>query len=121
MCRSFIAGIMALSVTLTEATPVQAQGISGEDLGKQLFGLVATVAVIAIIEGRNIGNCHDSVAAPSPCVVEASLPRTDRSKDWIGEERRMRLPRECLRTVQARYRSVRMFTRDCMSQKNIRA
>jgi len=28
----------------------------------------------------------------------------------------MRLPRECLRTVQKRYRSVRMFTRDCMSQ-----
>jgi len=116
MYRTFIAGITALSVTLTAATPVQAQGISDENLGKLLFGLVATVAVVAMIEGRNSGDSPESVAAPAPRIVEAPRPRTDRPKDWIGGERRMRLPRECLRTVQTRYRSVRMFARDCMSQ-----
>jgi hypothetical protein len=116
MYRTFIAGITALSVTLTATTPVQAQGISDEDLGKLLFGLVATAAVVAMIDNHSSGARRESTAAPSPRIVETPRPRLDRPKGWVGEARRNLLPRQCLRTVHTRRRDVRIFARGCMSQ-----
>lgn len=52
MYKTFVAGITAISLTLSSAAPAQANGLSEDDIGKLIFGLIALAGVATAIDNK---------------------------------------------------------------------
>ena len=53
MFKTLIAGLTAMSLTLTSAAPAQAETMNQDDVGKLLFGILATAVVIGMVSNTN--------------------------------------------------------------------
>lgn len=125
MFKTFIAGLTAISLTMTTVGPVQAQGLNEEQVGKVLFGVLATAVIATAISKQRDKDRAEPVEvhgsrtwAPRPRNPRVEHPRQPRGQ-WgergeRGERDRMSLPAECFVSYQTRYGQVRMFGRDCM-------
>ena len=119
MFKTVIAGLTAISLTVTAAGPAQAQGLNEEQVGKVLFGIVATAVIASMINKRK--NRVDPIEVHSPRAWEPrpripwfEQPREEQPRKPRGQQRRMILPAECFVSYDTRYGKVRMFGRDCM-------
>lgn len=114
MFKTAIAGVTALSLTLASATPAQAGGISQEDLGKLLFGLVAVATIGTAIKNndrnRQVRNTPQSEQPPQRTRNQNRLPRrcVDSVDTWYGAQQIV--DRDCL---EQRYRHVAQLPRQC--------
>lgn len=115
MLKSLIAGITALS--LATATPATAQGLDREDVGKLLIGLAAVAVIGAAIE-ENRSNTQTSPAHHSN-----NWNGINRNNNWSGinpnggnHVRRSVLPHDCLRRVETRFGTQRMFGKRCLER-----
>ncbi len=105
MYKTIVAGITAVSLTLASAQPTQAQGLSEDDVGKLLFGLVTALAVGAAIKDRNDRDDRPRAQTHQPVQQHAAPPR---------RQNRNVLPRNCLRRVSTGYGEHRIFGRRCL-------
>lgn len=115
MFKTIIAGATAASLAFT--APAQAGGLSEDQIGKLLFGLVATAAIVQLID--NNGQVRTTVKTdPKPI-----LRKPNNGVFSLMQHRaRLTLPARCLKTLQTRQREVRMFTRACIDRHyNFRA
>jgi len=108
MYKTMIAGVTALSLTLASAQPAQASGFSDEDVGKLLFGLIATYAI-----GSAIKN-HNDRSRPERQQVERAAPVR---QGWVHRPSRNTLPQACLTPVGTSYGTFRVFERNCLRQR----
>ena len=121
MFKHMIAGITALSLTFATAAPVQANGFDREDVGKLLIGLAAIAALNVAIQKSNRDDRADE---PTQTVNH----RSSRNNSWADLNRsRQRdnarnwdLPRECLRNVETRFGTQRMFGKRCLERNYAR-
>lgn len=124
MYKSLIAGITALSLTMATAPSTQAQGLTEEQIGQLLFGLVATVAVGSIINNRQ--SKPEKIETPKPHSWSPK-PRTPRNlmqgaqQNWQPQRPQRDYPRrdvpaQCLTTYETRQGKARIFARGCMSE-----
>jgi hypothetical protein len=118
MFKSLIAGVTALSLTLATAMPAQASGLDRQDAGKLLIGLAAIAALSVAIENNNRRDRDRATPAHEP--VQRGI---NRNNDWAGLNRQHRnnnnhraLPRECLRSVETRFGTQRMFGKRCLER-----
>lgn len=135
MYKTFIAGLTALCLTFSTAAPARANGMTEDQIGKILFGLIATGIVAKIIE-NNQSNSNAAIAPnpwmphaveaprpPRPHIVETPRPSRPHLINPLrhprGERHRMVLPRNCVKTLDTQYGSYRLFQRNCM-RKNYR-
>lgn len=100
--------LLAASLTLTHATPVRAGSLSENDVGKLLFGLVAAATLHAAINNRR-DDRQPQIQIQTHQPRETVNVRTPRSET-------RRLPRNCLRQIETRYGTQRMFTRNCLNR-----
>ena len=120
MFKPLIAGITALSLTLATTTPLHAQGMNREDVGKLLIGLAA-VAVIgaAIEENRDRGRDQSTTVHDRP-----QWNGINRNNNWsdlnhnhrTSRDARRVLPSACLRNVETRFGTQRMFGKRCLER-----
>ncbi len=108
MYKTMIAGVTALSLTFASAQPAQANGFSDEDVGKLLFGLIATYAI-----GSAIKN-HNDRSRSEPQQVERAAPV---HQGWVHRPNRNVLPRQCLQRVGTNFGEHRIFNRRCLRQE----
>ena len=118
MMKSLIAGVTALS--LATATPATAQGLDREDVGKLLIGLAAVAVIGAAIEGNKDRNESTQVHD------RHNWNGINRNNDWssltnnnhnAGNNRNRRvLPRDCVRRVETRFGTQRMFGQRCLER-----
>jgi hypothetical protein len=114
MMKSTIAGITALSLSLAGATSAHAQGLDRDDLGKLLFGLVAVTVIGAAINNDRRENATQ--------VHDRSRRGGNHNDNWSNRNRghdnngRWVLPGDCLRTVENRFGSQRMFEQRCLER-----
>ena len=107
MFKPLIAGITALALTLSTTAPVQARGLSEDDIGKIIFGLAALAAVGAIVESNKDSRPRTVTPTHRP-VPEVERPQRQRQID------RRVLPRNCLRGYETRFGTHRMFGARCL-------
>ena len=109
MFKPLIAGVTALSLTLSTAAPAQANGLSQDDIGKILFGLAAIAAIGTIVDNnenrRSVEVTRNHRPTPTPRAQPQRQSRVDRSV----------LPRNCLRSFDTRFGTHRMFGARCLS------
>ncbi|WP_296427407.1 hypothetical protein [Yoonia sp.] len=115
--KSMIAGIAALSLTFATVAPVQAEPFTGEDVGKLLIGFAAIAALNAALEN----NKRDSAPATQTRDQSHRAPQAHGRHDnrWSNLNRgngRWVLPSTCMRDVQTRFGTVRMFGQRCLEQ-----
>lgn len=118
MFKPLIAGIAALSLTLATAMPTYAQGMNREDVGKLLIGLAAVAVIGAAIEENR------DRPRSTPVHDTNQWSGINRNNDWSGLNRQHRhsrdarraLPHACLRTVETRFGTQRMFGRRCLER-----
>lgn len=111
MFKTLVAGVTAISLTLASAQPAQARGLSEDDVGKLLFGLVAALAVGAAIKDHN-----DRPRESTNQHAQRSHDYGDRHSN-AGRTHRSNpavLPRECLRRVSTNFGEHRVFGRRCL-------
>ncbi len=120
MFKPLIAGITALSLTLATATPVQAQGMNRDDVGKLLIGLAAVAVIGAAIE-QNRDRPRDHSTQVHDRHQWNGINRNN-NNNWSNLNRRAEnnrdnrrtLPRACLRSVETRFGTQRMFGKRCL-------
>lgn len=114
MFKPLIAGVTALSLVFATAAPVQANGLDREDAGKLLIGLTALAVLGAALDN----NSSQRESAPQTQVRD----RDNRHpQGWNGHrQNRMTLPGDCLRGVQTRFGTQRMFIRQCLTRNDVR-
>lgn len=113
MLKSMIAGITAVS--LATATPATAQGLNREDVGKLLIGLAAVAVIGAAIE-------NNSGTDDATRVQGNNWRGINRDNDWSrlnSVNSRQTLPTACLRNVETRFGTQRMYGQQCL-QRNYR-
>ena len=118
MLKQLIAGVTAASLAL--ASPAQAGGLDREDVGKLLIGLAAIAALNAAIEN------HGSKARPGlPTrahdrsrhnIPDAQRGDAGRWADLGRQTNRRVIPHDCLRRVETRFGTQRMFGRRCLER-----
>jgi len=122
MFKSIIAGVTAISLTFSSATPLFAQNMNRDDVGKLIFGLAA-IAVIGTAIDRN--NDRDQRSAQTTPVRDnrqwGDVGRTNRWSNLDRQQQRNRnsrraLPRSCLRTVETRFGDQRLFGKRCLER-----
>ncbi len=122
MFKPLIAGITALSLTLASTTPLQAQGLDREDVGKLLIGLAAVAVIGAAIEenrDRNKDRNRSTQVHDTP-----QWNGINRNNNWSDLNRqhqsnsnaRRVLPHACLRTVETRFGHQRIFGQRCLER-----
>ncbi len=127
MYKTLIAGVAALSLTLT---PAQANGFDEDDLGKLLFGLVAAVVVGQAIKNANDGDRVQGLShgyAPSVVQPRTHAPRINPGRQdppvvrhnrgdrgGILPNRARVLPGKCFTRVETRFGTQNMFGRHCL-------
>ena len=122
MFKHMIAGITALSLTFASAAPVQANGFDREDVGKLLIGIAAIAALNAAMENNKRSERADARADDRAQTADHRSNR--RANSWADLNRpRQRdharnrdLPRECLRSVETRFGTQRMFGQRCLER-----
>ena len=126
MFKPWIAGITALSLTLAMTSPVQANGLDREDMGKLLFGLAAVAVVGAAINNNNRDNNRDNDRDNDRATQRTQTVQhgRDRNRSWAElhrpQQRRFaELPRECLRSVETRFGTQRLFTERCLQRSHV--
>ena len=112
MLKSLIAGVAALS--LATATPAAAQGLDREDMGKLLIGLAAVAVIGAAIENNN----DRSDKSSTPVHDQHNWSGINRNNNWssLNNSPRRVLPRSCVRRVETRFGTQRMFGQRCLEQ-----
>ena len=125
MFKPLIAGITALSLTLATTTPLHAQGIDRDDVGKLLFGLAA-IAVIgtAIDQNRNRNRDRNRTTqahqTPRSGGINPNNSWSDLNREHEANNNgRRTLPRSCLQTVETRFGNQRLFGQRCL-ERNFR-
>lgn len=122
MLKHLIAGLTALSLTLAPAAPVHAQGMDRENVGKLIFGIAAIAVLSAAIDNSRR---NDRATTRSQTVHD----RSNQNNGW-GNGNRQRaqdqsryrdLPRECLRSVETRFGTQRLFVQRCLERNYARA
>ena len=135
MFKTITAGLVALSLTFTSATPVQANGLTEDDIGKLLFGLVATAAIASAIKSnRNDDRDRATVQQRPRITVQTHQPRANtrrhnpRADNHRGQSRGHSLrdnrragvpaplPRACMRILENRYGTQRIFGQRCLER-----
>ena len=113
MFKPLIAGLTALSLTFATVTPATAGGLDQEDVGKIIIGIAAIAALNAAIENSRDGSdrsvqtqVHDRHNTWS----DLARPRSRHS-----DPRRV-LPSECLRQVETRFGTQRIFGQRCLAR-----
>jgi len=117
MFKTLTAGITAISLTLATAAPVQANGIDREEVGKLLFGLAA-IAVIgaALEENRERNQTKQAQSNRSWSGINSgSWSDLNRQHQQEVAQRRV-LPRDCLRSVETRFGTQRLFGQRCLER-----
>ena len=104
MYKTLIAGVTALSVTVT---PASARGLSDDQIGQILFGLFATAAIAKIIDGKSGQGANVQVQTPRP---RAHQPRAHTPR-----AARMTLPARCVVEHRTRNGRVQLFGRRCIA------
>ena len=118
MFKSLITGMTALSLTLASATPVAANGFDREDVGKLLFGLAAIAVLNQAIENRSDRDERTETRDQQRETVNhnnRSWSDLNRPRGNLNS-RHARLPRACLRDVETRFGTQRMFARGCLER-----
>ena len=105
MFKTVIAGVTALSLTLSSATPTHAGGLSEDDIGKLLFGLVAAVTIGTAIKNNDRQRRQAQTVIPQ---IEEPL---------ISHRSQRRLPRRCVENVETHWGQQRILGRDCLNQR----
>lgn len=113
MLKSLIAGVTALS--LATATPATAQGLDRQDVGKLLIGLAAVAVIGAAIEENR------DTPESTPAQHSNGWGGIDRGNSWSGlnsnnNNNRRVLPHDCIRQVETRFGTQRMFGRRCLER-----
>jgi hypothetical protein len=133
MYKTFIAGLTAISLTLSSAAPARANSMNEDQIGKILFGLLATGVLVNIINNKQQSKTPPvattrpwapPVVAPhphSPRTVDVSpRPPAPRIVDIPRRPRGARnakiIPRDCLKNFEGRFGNYRMFQRSCMRE-----
>lgn len=130
MYKTIIAGITAASLTLATATPAHAQSLDEDQIGKILFGLVATAVIASIIDNQKDETPEvidtlqrDILQTPQQTQPRVVQPRN--AQPWgnpprFGQPRHAQnihvLPSQCFASYQTGYGAVRMFVRSCMRE-----
>lgn len=122
MFKSIIAGVTAISLTFASTTPLQAQNIDRNDVGKLIVGLAAIAVIGAAIDQNN--DRDRSAARTTPVRDNRQWGDIDRTNRWSNPGRqqerarnnRRRLPRSCLRTVETRFGEQRLFGKRCLER-----
>lgn len=109
MFKFVTAGVTAIALTLT-SVPAQARGLSEDDIGKILFGLVAAGILTTTINNNN----QRRTVTVTPQVTEQSRPRRDH-----GRSRASILPRACLTRVETRFGTHRILGRNCLRRNDV--
>lgn len=116
MIKPLIASITALALTFATVAPAHAQSFSREEVGKLVIGLAAIAALNAALENRKSNEpstrAHDRNN-------RAPQAQGNRGHGWGQLNRhndRRALPRECLRGVETRFGTQRMFLQRCLEQ-----
>lgn len=114
MFKPIIAGITALSLTI--ASPAQAQNFDRDDAGKLVVGLLAIAALNAAIENRND---DDSDARPvhHNRNHQAQSQRSNRWSNLNQQTNRPRaVPHSCLQSIETRFGSQNLFGQRCLER-----
>lgn len=122
MFKHMIAGITALSLTFGTAGPVQANGFDREDVGKLLVGIAAIAALNAAVENNKRSERADD---RTQTVDHRSNRHTNSWADLNRSRQRAHarnrdLPRECLRSLETRFGTQRMFGQRCLERNYAR-
>ncbi|EBA13944.1 hypothetical protein [Roseobacter sp. CCS2] len=120
MFKPLIAGITALSLTLATTTPLHAQGMNRDDVGKLIFGLAA-IAVIgaAIDQNRDRDRDRRTQVHQTPQWNDAHRNNTwsDLNREHQNTQNSRRaLPHACLRTVETRFGHQGLFGKQCLER-----
>ena len=132
MFKTFTAGLLAVSLTFTSATSTQANGLSEDDIGKLLFGLVATAAIASAIKNNRDDDRARVTIQQKPRVhvqrqhqPRAHAPRQHQPRGHVrGNHRRAvpaPLPLACMREVQTRNGIRRIFGQRCLNNNYAQA
>lgn len=108
MFKFVTAGVTAIALTLS-SVPAQARGLSEDDIGKLLFGLVAAGVI-----STAINNNQRRTVTVTPQVTEQSSPRRDHSRNRANI-----LPRACLARVETRIGTQRILGRNCLRRNDV--
>ena len=142
MKKTLTAGVTAIALALTAPTTATAEGISEDQVGKFLFGMIATVAIASALKNRDRGQRAATVqTAPEPIHVPQTIapqvrevaPRQQqqRREGHIGVTRNQSMtqshrhsrqgratanviPRDCVRVAETRFGNHRFFARRCL-------
>lgn len=117
MLKSMTAAITALSLTFATMTPAYAQGLDREDVGKLIIGLAAAAVIGSAIEQN-----RNRAEPATPARNNQHWNGINRNNGWSDlnrqEERsrqnRRTLPYTCLRRVETRFGTQRMFGKRCL-------
>lgn len=136
MFKTFTAGLMALTLTFTSATPTQANGLSEDDVGKLLFGLVATAVIANAIKNNRDNDRGRATVQQKPrheprADTRRHEPRADtRRHQPRGHGLRRNthrssvpapLPRSCMRIIENRHGTQRIFGKRCLERNYAQA
>ena len=116
MLKPLIAGLTALSLTFATVAPAQAQGLSREDTGKLLIGLTALAVLGAAI---NDNERDKKPATQAHDREQWSQQGRGNGHGWGNLNRqnnRRELPGECLRGIETRFGTQRMFVQRCLER-----
>ncbi|MEJ8561922.1 hypothetical protein QTO30_12335 [Yoonia sp. GPGPB17] len=115
MFKPLIAGITALSLTLATTTPLQAQGLDRDDVGKLIFGLAAIAVIGAAIDNnRDRDRNRRTQVHQTP---QRNNSWSDLNRDHQNAQNRRRaLPHACLRSVETRFGQQRLFGKRCLER-----
>jgi len=122
MFKSIIAGVTAISLTFASTTPLHAQNMNRNDVGKLIVGLAA-IAVIGAAIDQNRDSDRRSTQT-TPVRDNRQWGDIDRTNRWSnpgrqqqrGRNSRRTLPQSCLRTVETRFGSQRLFGKRCLER-----
>ncbi len=117
----FIAGITAIAMTVSTATPSQAATLDEQQFGKFLFGLVAAATVAKMVDDNDRKRRAAAVVVqptPEPARVDNRLNWRERGRKAEKAAARTILPRECLTVADTRYGAQTLYERDCMKKKS---
>ena len=117
MFKTLTAGIAAISLMFV--APAHAQGLDREDVGKLLIGLAAIAVIGAAIEENRDDDSdrftpvHDSHSWSG--INAGSWSDLNRQHQQSVSQRRA-LPRSCLRSVETRFGTQRLFGQRCLER-----
>lgn len=113
MLKLLTAGVIALA--LASAMSAQASGLDREDVGKLLIGVVALAAIGVAVDNNNRRE-EESRATLQPAHGISTGNSWSHRNDQRHDSRRRVLPHDCLRRVETRFGTQRMFGQHCLQR-----